>query len=163
MTHSAKLTETHRLGLFLVPSSLSWLEIVPLDLEPVRRWEEMGGVSFREGRGGGERFDFDGSLHRSTSPVRVVVNSSCSHSPGRLFFFFSSSYQRRLPPLHKTSLCCQTKCSKKYSWQKTFRRWERWFIMQLTHQCTQTNKEKKKPENRLIKHTGISHMAACLL
>lgn len=43
----------------------------------------MGGVSFREGRGGGERFDFDGSLHRSTSPVRVVVNSSCSHSPGR--------------------------------------------------------------------------------
>lgn len=154
MTHSAKLTETHRLGLFLVPSSLSWLEIVPLDLEPVRRWEEMGGVSFREGRGGGERFDFDGSLlQQQLFPQSWKV---------LLFCFFSSSYQRRLPPLHKTSLCCQTKCSKKNSWQKTFRRWERWFIMQLTHQCTQTNKE-KKTENRLIKHTGISHMAACLL
>lgn len=135
MTHSAKLTETHRLGLFLVPSSLSWLEIVPLDLEPVRRWEEMGGVSFREGRGGGERFDFDGSLlQQQLFPQSWKV---------LLFCFFSSSYQRRLPPLHKTSLCCQTKCSKKNSWQKTFRRWERWFIMQLTHQCTQTNKEKK--------------------
>lgn len=32
----------------------------------------------------------------------------------------------------------------KNSWQKTFRKWERWFIMQLTHQCTQTNKEEKK-------------------
>lgn len=158
MTHSAKLTETHRHGLFLVPSSLSWLEIVPLDLEPVRRWEEMGGVSFREGRGGGERFDFDGSLHRSTSPVRVVANSSCSHSPGNFYYFF---------PINAGFLLCikhpfvVKQNAPKNSWQKTFRKWERWFIMQLTHQCTQTNK--KKSENRLIKHTGISHMAACLL
>lgn len=80
--HAPKLHTGPICALFLF---LYWPERVPLDLECVGRWEEEGGAAFTEGRGGGERFGFDGPLHRSLSPGRAVVNSSCSHIPGAFY------------------------------------------------------------------------------
>ena len=72
------------------------LQRVPLDLECVRRWEEEGGAAFTEGRGGGERFSFDGPLHRRLRPGRAAAaDSSCVPT------FLQLIPPTVLPPLHR--------------------------------------------------------------
>lgn len=58
-------------------------------------------------------------------------------SEHQLFPHSCSFLSNMFPPLHKTSLCGQTKCSQEKTKQKTaFLKWERCIVMQLTHQCT---------------------------
>lgn len=115
---------------------LYWLERVPLDLERVRRWEAEGGAAFTEGRGGGERFSFDGPLHRSLSPGRAAVNSSCSHIPGA---FYQPCFLLCIKPPFVVKQNVLKKTKKQNKRLHAFSKWEIWLIMRLTHQCIQAN------------------------
>lgn len=75
--------------------SARW-RVVPLDSGCVRRWEGEGGAAFSEGRGGGERFAFDGP------PPKVWGLGEWFQQ--HLFPHSCSCLSIMLPPLHKTSL-----------------------------------------------------------